>query len=84
MLAAAAEVRCKGRHGIETVAQNRTVAACGLRCSVHAPEDIAIWSADQRHRRAALMAHERLLEACAVARAEVYVIHPDYSEAPIA
>ena len=83
VLATAVEVRCKGRHGIETVAQNRALAGCGLRCSVHAPEDIAIWSADHRRRRAAIMAHQRLLEACAAAGAEVYVIHPDYSDAPI-
>ena len=83
MLATAVEVRCKGRHGIETVAQNRAVATCGLRCSVHAPEEIEIWSTDQHRRRAAVMAHERLLEACAVAGAEVYVVHPDYCESPI-
>jgi sugar phosphate isomerase/epimerase len=82
-LAPAVEVRCKGRHGIETVSQNRALASCGLRCSVHAPEDIAIWSADQRRRRAAIMAHERLLEACAAAGAEVYVIHPDFCESTI-
>ena len=82
-LGTAAEIRCKGRHGIDTVTQNRAVAACGLRCSVHAPEEIAIWSADGRRRAAAIMAHERLLEACAAAGAEVYVVHPDYSETAI-
>jgi len=82
-LGAAAEVRCKGRHGIDTVTQNRAVSACGLRCSVHAPEEIEIWSDDNRRRTAAIMAHERLLEACTAAGAEVYVVHPDYSESAI-
>jgi sugar phosphate isomerase/epimerase len=82
-LATAAEIRCKGRHGIDTAAQNRAVSACGLRCSVHAPEGIEIWNGDPRRRAAAIMAHERLLEACAAAGAEVYVVHPDYSESTI-
>ncbi len=82
-LGAAAEVRCKGRHGIDTVTQNRAVSTCGLRCSVHAPEEIEIWSDEPRRRAAAIMAHERLLEASAAAGAEVYVVHPDYSESAI-
>ena len=76
----AAEVRCKGPHGLETAVGVRAVADSGLRCSVHAPEEIDIWSADCRVREAGIAAHERLLEACAAAGAEVYVVHPDYSE----
>ncbi len=83
LLVTAVEVRCKGRHGIDTVGQNRAVASCGPRCSVHAPEEIEIWSLDEHRRQGAIMAHERLLEACAAAGVALYVIHPDYSEAPI-
>ena len=82
-LAGAVEVRCKGKHGIDTVSQNRAVAASGLRTSVHAPEGIAIWSADEGRRKAAIVAHRRLIEACVAAGAELYVVHPDYSERPI-
>lgn len=82
-LAAAVEVRCKATHAIDTVSQNRALAACGLRRSVHAPDEIAIWSCDQSHRQAALSAHERLLEAAATAGAELYLVHPDYSAEPI-
>jgi sugar phosphate isomerase/epimerase len=82
-LTGAVEVRCKGRHGIDTVSQNRALARSGLRCSVHAPEEIAIWSRDEARRQAAVTAHERLLEAAAAAGAELYLVHPDYSERPI-
>lgn len=82
-LCTAAEVRCKGPHGLETTAKIRAVACSGLRCSVHAPEEIDIWSSDRSRRRAGITAHERLLEACASAGAELYVVHPDYSESPI-
>jgi sugar phosphate isomerase/epimerase len=50
---------------------------------VHAPEEIDIWSADRRAREAGIAAHERLLDACAAAGAEVYVVHPDYSESGV-
>ncbi len=82
-LAEAVEVRCKGRHGIDTVTQNRALAGCGLRHSVHAPDEIAIWSSEEDLRQAALTAHHRLLEAAAVAGAELYLVHPDYCEEPI-
>jgi sugar phosphate isomerase/epimerase len=82
-LCGAAEVRCKGPHRLETVAGIRAVAGSGLRCAVHAPEEIDIWSADPRRREAGIAAHERLLEACAAAGAELYVVHPDYSESAV-
>jgi sugar phosphate isomerase/epimerase len=82
-LCGAAEVRCKGPHGLDTPAGIRAVAGSGLRCSVHAPEAIDIWSADPRRREAGVAAHERLLDACAAAGAEVYVVHPDYSESGV-
>lgn len=83
-LAPAAEVRCKGRHGIATMAQRLAVASCGMRCSVHAPGQIEIWSSDERQRRVAVACHERLLEACADTQVELYVVHPDSSESPTA
>ena len=83
LLAPMAEIRCKGPHGIGTMAQRLTVATCGLRCSVHAPEQIEIWSSDERRRRAAVAHHRRLLEACADTQVELYVVHPDYSESAI-
>jgi sugar phosphate isomerase/epimerase len=79
----AAEVRCKGPHALETPAGIRAVAGSGLRCSVHAPEEIDIWSGDHRLREAGIAAHERLLDACAAAGAELYVVHPDYSDSGV-
>jgi sugar phosphate isomerase/epimerase len=83
--AAAAEVRSMPPHSLLEPANQRAVAASGLRLSVHGPfggrdEDLA--AVDERSRRAALAVHRRHLEVAAELGAWPYIVHPDWCDSP--
>jgi sugar phosphate isomerase/epimerase len=83
-VAGLAEVYSDYNHSL-TEAHNRQAATqSGLQLTVHGPwEDADVGHPHETARKAALAVHRRHLEAAAQVGAAIYVLHPDYSLAPI-
>ncbi len=84
-LACLAEVYSDYNHSLLTAANRRAAVQSGLRLTVHGPwEGADVGHPSEAARKAALAVHRRHLEAAVEVGAAPYVLHPDYSLAPIA
>ena len=83
-VAGLAEIYSDYNHSLVEAHNRRAAAESGLRLPVHGPwEGADVGHPHEAARQAALAVHSRHLEAATEVGAALYVLHPDYSLAPI-